>query len=538
MVGKRRRIGDLAGLRRFPRSRRVWALRAASIVRASSLSALSWGVLAWSAFSSGVFSCGAANAAEEARFGPIDLGGRFEYELLYDDEPYPYPWNAATHSVNNRSRLMLDLFVPSAGYGSLYLKGAAAWEAVGAEDVQKRFLFEQGDYLFAKTREGLDLSFRVFANERRFSVFDWTTPLISDDAGAANGENRGVRVDAAIARKVAVTALYSVLAGDFDDAPGVSYAKAQYTHRRAALSASYLIEDPGTSGVRNHAVVKTELAGAYKNLFAAASYAQSGYDESHVFFPEGSFDWGAYDGTNFSAVLPPGGAALAEVRLASLRATKRGELDLVWRYDAVREGFVGDLGGMGSSRVGQTLGAYFAARDVSLNARALYHTAVRSAVESEERDWFDAGLWAALKNGMECFVRGGAGEIDDGPMMNTRKNFVHAALRHRTKRVTAGVHAMGYDIDTEYAGTRYAWEGKVALNSVWGLHWRFILAHDYAASQAAFARLEFRPSERIYAAVGYGEPGIGDDPFVLEDRQIGLMRAGSSRYTILLRGDF
>jgi hypothetical protein len=78
----------------------------------------------------------------------------------------------------------------------------------------------------------------------------------------------------------------------------------------------------------------------------------------------------------------------------------------------------------------------------------------------------------------------------------------------------------------------------VALNSVWGFHWRFILAHDYAASQAAFARLEFRPSERIYAAVGYGEPGIGDDPFVLEDRQIGLMRAGSSRYTILVRGDF
>jgi len=38
--------------------------------------------------------------------------------------------------------------------------------------------------------------------------------------------------------------------------------------------------------------------------------------------------------------------------------------------------------------------------------------------------------------------------------------------------------------------------------------------------------------------VGYGEPEIGDDPFVLEDRDIGLMRGGASRYTISLRGDF
>ena len=506
-------------------------------------SAFSWGVLRWSVFSLGVFlcgavPCGAASAAEEARFGPIELGGRFEYELLLDEQSNPYPWNASTHSASDRSRIMLDLNASSARYGSLYLKGAASWTVVGEEDVKKRFLFEQGDYLFARRLEEWGWSIRGFANERRFFVFDWTTPLVDDDHTNADGENRGLRIDAVVKKAVHVTGLYSILGDDFDESRRVSYLKTLFSHRLASFSASYLVEEPGVSGLRNHAAVKAELAGAYKRVFAVAAYEQSGLDDSKVFFPGASFDWEAYDGTNFSAVLPPGGAALAEVRLASLRATKRGALDLVWRYDAVREEFLGDLGGMGSSRVGQSLGAYFTASSVSLNARALYRTAVRSVVESEERDWFDAGVWAALKNGMECFLRGGAGEIDDGPLMSTRKNFVHAALRHRTKRVTAGVHAMGYDIDTEYSETRYAWEGKVALNSVWGIHWRFILARDYAASQAAFVRLEFRPNDRIYAAAGYGEPGLGDDPFVVEDDELGLMRGASSRYTISVRGDF
>lgn len=485
-----------------------------------------------------LLSAPAAAAEGVARFGPIDLGGRFEYQLMYGEGRDPYSWNASTHSVNNRSRLMVDLDLPSARYGSLYLKGAASWETVGADDVQKRFLLEQGDYLFAKTREGLDLSFRAFANERRFSVFDWTTPLVSDDSEAANGENGGVRFDADFHKKLGITALYSVLAGDFDDAPRASYAKARYTDRQAALSASYLAEDPGVSGVRNHAVVKTELAGAYRRLFAVVSYAQSGYDDSQVFFPGGAFDWGAYDGTNFSSVLPPGGAALAEVRLASLPASKRGSIDLVWRYDAVREEFACDIGGMGSPGVGQSLGAYFTAREVSLNANALFHTNTRSAVEHPETDWFDAGVWAALKNGMECFVRGGAGDIEGGPVPLVEESFVHAGVRHRAKRVTAGVYAMAYDFGTEYAGTRYAWDGKLQINPSWGFHWRVLFANDFAASRSALVRLEYRPSDRIYASVGYGEPAIGDDPYVLEDRDIGLMRGGATRYTLSLRGDF
>lgn len=479
-----------------------------------------------------------ARAEGEARFAPIDLGGRFEYQLMYDDGRYPYPWNAATHSVTNRSRIMADLALPSAVYGSLYLKGAAVWKAVGAEDVRKRFLFEQGDYLFARKGKGLDLEVRAFANERRFSVFDWTTPLVSDDSQAANGENGGVRADAEIGGSWGITALYSVLAGDFDDAPRVAYAKARYARARAVLSASYLAEDPGVNGMRNHAVAKAELAGAYRRLFAALSYAQSGYGESHLFFPGGSFDWDEYDGTNFSSVLPSGGAALAELRLASIPATKRGSIDLVWRYGAVREDFACDIGGMGPPGVGQTLGAYFTARGVSLNADVLYHTSARSAGGNANADWFDAGAWAALKNGMECFARGGAGDIDGGPVPLVREGFVHAGVRHRAKRVTSGVYAMAYDFGSEYAGTRCAWDGRLSVNTSWGFHWRFLFANDYASSRSALILLEYRPNDRIYATMGYGEPAIGDGPYALEDRDLGLMRGGVSRYTVSLRGDF
>jgi hypothetical protein len=486
----------------------------------------------------GIFSRAPASAADEARFGPIDLGGRFEYDLLVDGQPDPYAWNASTHAATNRSRIMIDLLAPSKSYGSLYLKAAASWLAVEGDDVQKRLRFEQGDYLYAGARDKLDLSVRLFANERRFSVFDWTTPLVSDETPAANAENGGVRVDAEFSKKLGVTALFSVLDAAGDDTRSASYVKTQYSGRGAALSASYLAEDPGASGVRNHAVFKTELAGVYKRLFATVSYQQSGFDDSRVFFPAGSFDWGAYDWKNFSAVLPPGGAALAELRLASLPATRRGALDLVWRYDAVREEFVGDLGGMGASGVGQTVGAYLTARDVSLNARALYHTGTRRVLEDEKREWFDADLWAALKNGMECLLRGGAGDIDGGPVALVRENYIHGAIRHRAKRVTAGAHAMAYDLGTVYSGTRYAVEGKLVVTSEWGFYWRVIFARDYAASRSALFRLDFRPSERIYASLAYGEPLVGDDPFVVEDREIGLMRGGPARYSVSLRGDF
>jgi hypothetical protein len=485
-----------------------------------------------------VFCCCHDAAADRARLGPAGIGARFEYTMILDDMSDPYPWNATTLSASDRTRLMLDLEVPGEKYGSLYLKGAARWAIVDANDVDKRFRLEQGDYMWRRGAEDNDFALRVFANERRYFVYDWVAPLIDDDLAGETQDNRGIRLDASMEGTLDVTGLYTLFGTDTERSKRAAYLKILYSHRLAALSASYLAEDPGAFGPRNRAVFKTELTSAYRRLFGTLSYEQAGFDDSHWFFPGGSFDWSVYDGTNFSAVLPRGGAAFAEVRLNSLPVAKRGGVDLVWRYEAVGEDFTNELGTGSPSGVGQTMGAYFVAKDVSLNARALYHARSRSALESEESDWFEAGVWAALKNGMDCFLRGGAGDIDDASTAGTRKNYIHGAVGHRSTRVSTGLHAMAYDIDTEFSGTRWAWDGKLALNPDWGLLWRFLLNNDFAVGQSAFVRLEYRPTARIYATVGYGRAYLGDDPFVLEDPQIGLLREGSSQYTLTLRGDF
>ena len=477
-------------------------------------------------------------AAEAANVAPLVLGGRFEYLLLLDEQANPYPWNAATHSATDRSRLMLDLDISGTRYGSLYAKGAAAWTMVGEDDTQKRLLFEQGDYLWRQDLKTWMYSIRFFASERRFFAFDWTAPLLDDDRAGEAGENRGVRVDGAVGEKLRVTGLYSGLGEDADESRTVSYLKAFFSHRIASLSASYLLDDPRTYDTRSHAIVKAELTSAYRRAFAVLSYEQSGFEDSGWFFPGGSFDWGGYDGTNFSAVLPRGGATFAEVRVSSLALKDQGDVDLVWRYDAVGEEFVNDLGSAGSSGVGQTAGAYFVAKDVSVNAKVLYHSSARSALENEERKWFDAGVWAALKNGTDFLLRGAVGKIDDGSASPTRKNFVHGALQHETNRMRMGVHAMWNDLDTGYFGEKFAWDGKLAITPEWGFHWRFLMSRDYAVGRTAFFRLEFRPSNRLFACVGYGPSYLGDDPFLLEDREIGLLREGASGYTISMRGDF
>ncbi|MBP2681775.1 MAG: hypothetical protein H6Q78_1638, partial [Candidatus Krumholzibacteriota bacterium] len=479
-----------------------------------------------------------ALSAESAKVGPAVLGARFEYMLRLDEQPNPYSWNAATRSTSDRSRLMLDLKALDTRYGSVYIKGAAFWGMFGENDIQKRFLFEQGDYLWRQEPGGWSYSIRLFANERRFFAYDWMTPLIDDDRAGETGDNRGVRADATIDERFRVTGLLSLLGKDVGESKQISYVRALYSHRIASFSASYLIEDPGSSGIQNRAAVKTELVSAYKKAFAAVSYRQSGFDDKGLFFPSGSFDWGAYDGTNFSAVLPGAGAASAEVRVRSIPLSARGEMDLVWRYDAVGEAFADELGSTVPSGVGQSVGAYFLAKDVSVNARMLYRSRVRSALENEEGDWLDAGVWAALENGSEGFLRGGVGKIDDESVFDTKRNFVHGAVRHRTRRIDAGAHVMWSDAGTAYSAMGYAWEGKLALNAEWGFHWRLLLSRDYAVGQTALFRLEYRPNNRIFAYVGYGRPYLGDDPFVLEDRDLGLLREGFSEYTIAVRGDF
>lgn len=483
-----------------------------------------------------VLACLFARDADAAL--PFTLGARLEYALSLDEKPDPYAWNAATHAASDRTRIMLDAKALGMRYGSFYVKGAAEWTMVGEDDVRDRFRFEQADYLWDRRLERWSYALRLFANERRFFVAEWTPALIDDDRAGALDENLGARADAVVRDRLRLTGLFSIVGDGGEESRSASYVRALFSHRLACLSASYLLEDPGASGLQNRAVVKAELASAYKKLFAAVSYEQAERRDSGWFFPGGSFDWDAYDGSNFSDALPPGGAAFAEVRVSSVPLPAPGAIDLVWRYDAVREEFADVIGAAGPSRTAHEAGVYFAATDVSLDGNVLYRSRNRSVVEDEQSDWVEAQLRAAASGGAEGFLRGGWGKIRDEMVFDTRENFVHAAVAYRTRRLRAGAHAAWSDLETIYSARRYAIDGKLVITPAWGFHWRVLLGRDYAVGQTAAFRIEFRPNNRIFAYLGYGQPYLGDDPFVLEDHERGLLRGVFSQYTLVVRGDF
>ncbi|MEE9270808.1 MAG: hypothetical protein V3V49_11170 [Candidatus Krumholzibacteria bacterium] len=481
---------------------------------------------------------GTPSAVEWPPFDPVTVGARFEYFVQVDREAVPFPWNASSRSAQDRTRLMLDLTALGTEYGSLYVKGAALRDGSGERDMEARFRFEQGDYLWAQQLDKLDYSLRLFANERRFFVSDMIAPLLDDDSGRQRRESRGARLDGRLGDRVDVSALYSRLGDDFDDARAVTYLRGAYAMPWAVLSTSYLFDDPGAFGVRNQALFKTELSAAYRRAYAVVSYEQSAFKDGNLFFPGGNFHFDRFDGDNFSAILPEGSALVAEARVRAIPLRQLGAARLVYRYTAVGDRFMNDLGRVEGTGVGHMAAVYFRARTVSLDARLRYQGSVRSRLENEERDTWDAALWGMFQGGVEFFLRSGVSRVDDQFAFDSKSNFIHFALHHQMKRMQSGAHIMWKDLDTVFSERRFAWDGKLAMSPDWGLHWRFAVARGTNVRKAVFSRLEYRPNDRVYATFGYGQDFLGDAPYLLEDEDLDLGNPASAVYTISVRGDF
>ena len=81
-------------------------------------------------------------------------------------------------------------------------------------------------------------------------------------------------------------------------------------------------------------------------------------------------------------------------------------------------------------------------------------------------------------------------------------------------------------------------DGKLVLSPNWGVHWWLAGGRDFDVNETIFARLEYRPSNRIFLTFGYGWSFVGDGPFLLEDPDFNLSGQESAVYTVTVRGDF
>jgi len=476
---------------------------------------------------------GPSHAIEWEAIEPVVIGGRFQYVTALADESVPFPWNTTTQSSRDLTRLMLDLGAGTR-YGSVYLKGSAVWNRTRPSQYRKRFLFDQGDYLFADSLQNLDLALRLFANERRFITYDMMAPLLLDDLVANGQDNLGIRADTRVRRGLGITALYCSLGDRRERLRDIGYIKTDYTGRPAIVSASYLVDHPGGVVRENRATFKVETAASFKQVYGIVTYEQTGVSESDVFLPGGGANSA---GGGLRSSLPKNGALFAEIRLTSVQVPKAGRLKLVYDYASIGDEFYNDLGLARGAQETNRLAGFFTASTVDLNVRLWYARSRRFAVEEKKSDRWHAALWGRFANGMDFNVR--------GELLDTRTqeyedegNFINVGVEKQVNKFRSGVHVMWKDIDTIYSDTRFAWDGKLALSPNWGLYWRFILSESFDVGQTLFTRLAYRPNDRIWVVFAYGREVIGDGPFVLEDQDVELSRFGSAQYTILLRGDF
>jgi hypothetical protein len=468
---------------------------------------------------------------------PLEIGGRFTYGVVVRRDAVLFPWNITSNDISDPTRLMLDLSAGDRRMGRLYLKAAAFWEPHHKTPDGKRALFEQGDYFRRDAIGGGEVGIRLYANQRRFFTHSLIAPLLEDDRMEEYGDNIGARFDGTFADRIGVTALYSALGDELDRSTRIAYIRSAFAHKRFALAAAYAHENRPDDEALDTAVFKTELSAYFKQASLLVAYEQSGRG-SGLFFPSGGIHLDAFEGDNFSRILPEEGAFIAEARLASLPVKQMGTVSLVQRYFILRSLFEGRVAGEGSGTYGYSSAAYFLANEISLNGRLIYSRRERSGWESVIRDNLEASVWAQLRNGSEVFLRGGVGEASGSAPFTTEDNYIHAAWRYEKSKLRTGIHFMLKDVDTIFSERRFAWDCKLAFGGNMAIYWRAVIAHNSEPMDAIYARFEYRPNQRLFLTAGYGRSIFGDDPFVLEDADIYTLREVTPQYSLSIRGDF
>jgi hypothetical protein len=465
----------------------------------------------------------------------VDLHGRIESVVIVDERSGGFAHNHDSRSPAALTRLMSSVEAGNDRYGRLYLKGVAAWD--GSRDGSVEFVLDQGDYLW---RYGRDLrhTVRVFGNERRYFT-GAIAPALVDDAAVDRFENHGgVRVDGAGAEAWSWTALGGVLDEGDDTMRGMGYAAVRWMGNHAQAALSYLGHDVQSDSTRYRAAVKGEVAGFYRRATMIVSYENSGFDDRAVFLPEGSFDWDGYVGSNFAASLPGAAAAFGEIRVAGINVRDRADLSLFHRYRAVGPEFTGTLSDAVPGTVTHTTGLFLSHRRLALDARLFYRKQVRWRLDDRTSERIEAHTHACLKNGTRVLLRAAVGHRDEPGDVRSNDNFVHAAVSRSMRRLQAGVHVMVKDIDDGEFERRFAAEARMNWTATLSLYGRLITSEDAGSNDAVYCRLEVRPARHVFATVGYGRAIIGDDPYLLEDADIGATGNIESVYTISVRGDF
>jgi hypothetical protein len=175
-----------------------------------------------------------------------------------------------------------------------------------------------------------------------------------------------------------------------------------------------------------------------------------------------------------------------------------------------------------------------------VNGSLVYDYYRRTRFDNKTQNRIEAGLQGLLANGGQFVLRGAWAETDDERGMVTRNNFLHAGVKRHGKKVYSALHLMTADFGgaTPERDDRLGVEARFNLSPRVSLYGRFLLSQQTTSRDAAYWRFEMRPTEMVFVTFGYGRPWIGDEPFLLEDGEIGQRATTDPVYFMTVRGDF
>jgi hypothetical protein len=462
----------------------------------------------------------------------VDLGARLGVVVQTDRSSAPLAWDHASRSPVDRSRLMLDLRVGGTRAGDLYLKGAADWSRAEDAGGAATFRLEQGDYLWRHGDAGA-LALRAFYVERRYFTGALGIALVDDAHVSRVPTHGGLRADGDVAR-----VRWSLVAVTLDDAfsapRGMGHGRACYEGRHVQLAAAYLAQDTGADSLSGHAIVSAEAVGFYRGATAVASYAQSGFGASGLFFPSPR----AVDGGGgLSGALPANAAAFGELRLGGIHWSDWHGF-VAARYALAGPSYANDLAGsvpasaVTSARLFMGHARYAASATVELDR------SVRWSATDAETERALVGARAFYRQGYEAFVRLSPGRRRVAAEDWRDDHFAHAGLRRVATRYGAGVFAMARSTERGGAGWRAATELRVKWGARGALYGRVVMNEEAASTDALYLRFELRPRDHLLATFAFGRAHVGDGPYPLEDDDILPDGPADNVYTITLRGDF
>jgi|GEM_PF-2295728 len=461
--------------------------------------------------------------------------GRFVSELVASRTTGRGVVGFSSGSIADRTRLVFDGRSDFRGPWSVYARVAARWRAArdGAGHVPIKWQQGEVRWRLADTTTAANAATAAaFYDERLYFTGEPGLRLLDDDRVVAHSHYYGMRGDATRG-KWRVTALGSVLEDGARQVRTVGYARAVWQARLVEMGVSWLADVPPADTARTMYTIAGDASAGYRGATAIISYAQRG--TSGV--PGASWNWTRWSPSRLTSLFPDRSRTFAELRIRDVAHYRALRLEMIANYSSTGREWGNDLAGPGPARVEHSVGAYIRDTVHALDARVLYRSSNRWAFASRRRERLEASMNAQFENGGEAFVRAALATRRD-EVGATKENFADAGYRWNYATWTAAVSALAASSVARSMDVRVATDVRLHLGAHTAIAGRLVQREHSVSDDAAWIRLEIRPSRSVFAALAWGDAEVGNGPWTLEDMDGVPPGPMDPVYTVTIRGDF